>query len=229
MSENTPDQSKQRRAPRPALFSVRAAGIAGLIFAVLVTLSLALIMRAFSTDPGGDLVGWFAEDVAPTATVVTLYLLPFAGIAFLWFMAGLRDSAAWREDRLFDTVLLGSGLLFVTMMFAAAGALAGLVARVSDASAFSITAEDVRLTRLLSFSFFNVFAARAAGVFVMVSSTIFLRTKLLPRWIALLGLALALVLLLGMAVFKYLIFLFPAWVCLVSIALLISFRGSAQE
>jgi len=182
-----------------------------------------------TTDPGGDLVAWFTEDVAPTVTVVTLYLLPFAGIAFLWFMAGLRDSAGWHKDRLYDTVLLGSGIIFVAMMFASAAALAALVSRATDSTEFAITAEDIRVTRLLAFSLFNVFAARAAGVFVMVSSAILMRTKLLPRWIGLLGIVLALVLLLGMAVFKYLIFVFPAWAALVSIALLVKFREDAAE
>jgi hypothetical protein len=217
------------RRVRPALLSVRAAGVAGIAFAVLVTASIALLRASYGTDPGGDLVAWFAEDVSPTATVVTLYLIPFAGIAFLWFMAGLRDSAAWHEDRLFDTVLLGSGLLFVAMMFASGAATAALVARAGAGGDYPLTEHNVGLARLMSFSFFNVFAARAAGVFVMVSSGIFLRTGLMPRWIGLLGIVLALVLLLGQSFFEVIIYLFPAWALLVSVAILVLFRGRAPS
>jgi hypothetical protein len=211
---------------RPQLLSVRAAGVAGIVFAVLVTASIALLRRSYGTDPSGDLVAWFSEDVSATATLVTLYLIPFAGIAFLWFMAGLRDSAAWHEDRLFDTVLLGSGLLFVAMMFASGASTAALVAQVSEAADYPLTEASIGLARLMSFSLFNVFAARAAGVFVMVSSGIFLRTGLMPRWIGLLGIALALVLLLGQSFFQVIIYLFPAWALLVSVAILVLFRGS---
>jgi len=44
--------------------------------------------------------------------------LPFAGIAFLWFIGVLRDRLGELEDRFFATVFLGSGLLFLAMLFA---------------------------------------------------------------------------------------------------------------
>jgi hypothetical protein len=43
--------------------------------------------------------------------LVGLYLAPFAGIAFLWFIAAIRSQLGEREDRFFATVFLGSGLL----------------------------------------------------------------------------------------------------------------------
>ena len=48
-----------------------------------------------------------------------LYLAPFAGIMFLWFIAVIRDQIGEREDRFFATVFFGSGLLFVAILFAA--------------------------------------------------------------------------------------------------------------
>ena len=47
-----------------------------------------------------------------------LYLVPFAGIAFLWFIGVVRDRIGEREDKFFATVFFGSGLLFVAMLFA---------------------------------------------------------------------------------------------------------------
>ena len=47
-------------------------------------------------------------------------LVPFTGIAFLWFMAVLRNRIGMLEDRFFATVFLGSGLLFISMLYAAA-------------------------------------------------------------------------------------------------------------
>jgi hypothetical protein len=114
------------------------------------------------------------------------------------------------------------------MLFSAASVLAALVSPLTDSADFEISTDDVRVARLMMFSFFNVFAARAAGVFVMVSSAMFLRSKLLPRWIGLLGMVLALALLFGMSLLRLLIYLFPAWICLVSVALLVRLRTGPQ-
>jgi hypothetical protein len=228
LSESRLCESGSDGARRYNLLSLRAAGSAGLVFSGLLTVSLVLMHKALATSHNVDLVTWFYQEVSPTATLVSLYLIPFAGIAFLWFMAGLRHSAATRNDRLFDTVLLGSGFLFVAMLFSAAAILAALVSHLTESSDFVISSGDVRVARLMMFSFFNVFAARAAGVFVMVSSTMFLRSKLLPRWIPLLGIVFAVALLLGMSLLRLLIFLFPAWICLVSIALLTRQRTNAE-
>ena len=45
------------------------------------------------------------------------HLVPFAGIAFLWFIGVVREQLGNVEDRLFSTVFLGSGLLFLAMLF----------------------------------------------------------------------------------------------------------------
>ena len=54
--------------------------------------------------------------------------MPFAGISFLWFIGVVRDGLGSFEDRFFASVLLGSGLLFLAMMFVATAIAAGLVA-----------------------------------------------------------------------------------------------------
>jgi hypothetical protein len=59
---------------------------------------------------------------------IALNLVPFAGIAFLWFVGVLRDRIGEREDRFFATVFLGSGLLFVAMIFVSAAIAGGLIA-----------------------------------------------------------------------------------------------------
>ena len=57
--------------------------------------------------------------------------MPFAGIAFLWFIGVVRDQLGEVEDRLFSTVFLGSGLLFLAMLFQGAVNATSLVAMVS--------------------------------------------------------------------------------------------------
>ena len=56
----------------------------------------------------------------PTGVAIAVNLVPFAGIAFLWFIGVIRDRIGQHEDRFFATVLLGSGLIFVAMLFVSA-------------------------------------------------------------------------------------------------------------
>ena len=55
-------------------------------------------------------------------------IMPFAGIAFLWFIGVVRDGFGRFEDKFFSTVFIGAGLTFLAMMFVAAGVGAGLEA-----------------------------------------------------------------------------------------------------
>ena len=61
-------------------------------------------------------------------------LLPFAGIAFLWFIAVVRDRLGELEDRFFATAFLGSGLLFIAMVFNAAAVAGGIISVLGSGS-----------------------------------------------------------------------------------------------
>ena len=56
-----------------------------------------------------------------------ILMIPYAGIAFLWFIGVIRDQLGDAEDRLFSTVFLGSGLLFMALTFIAAALASGLL------------------------------------------------------------------------------------------------------
>ena len=107
---------------RSKLTTPRAAAIAGIAFSLLLITSLVLIRLSVPEDPqdAGDWLagGWQTVSLA-------LNLLPFAGIAFLWFIGVVRDRLGEYEDRLFATVFLGSGLLFLAMLFASAAVAGG--------------------------------------------------------------------------------------------------------
>ena len=109
------DQEKsiiQARAMTP-----RAAAIAGILFSILLIASLALIRISVPADPQ-DAGAWLSGGWRTVS--LALNLLPFAGIAFLWFIGVVRDRLGQHEDRFFATVFLGSGLLFLAMLFTSA-------------------------------------------------------------------------------------------------------------
>jgi hypothetical protein len=96
-----------------------AAAVAGIVFSVLLTAAFVLLRLSVPADP--RVAGIWLTDPGRRATVeIALNLIPFCGIAFLWFIGVIRDRVGQREDRFFATVFLGSGLLFVAMLFAAA-------------------------------------------------------------------------------------------------------------
>jgi len=59
-----------------------------------------------------------------------------------------------------------------------------------------------------------------AAVFTLSTATITLRTRAAPRWIALLGIAAAIVLLVSVGLTLWVELLFPAWILLLSVDIL---------
>ena len=108
-------------AIREQLKAPRAGAIAGIVFSILLIISLVVIRVSAPASPGdaGMCLSGSLKSVR-----LALNLLPFAGIAFLWFIGVLRDRMGAQEDRFFATVFLGSGLLFLAMVFASS-AMAG--------------------------------------------------------------------------------------------------------
>src|SRR5713226_2255413 len=120
------------RAGSP-LRTPRAAAVAGIIFSVLLISAFVLLRVSVPADP--TVPGtWLTDPRRRTAVAIALNLVPFAGIAFLWFIGVLRDRIGEREDRFFATVFLGSGLLFVAMLFVGMAVAGGLFAAASRSS-----------------------------------------------------------------------------------------------
>jgi len=204
----------------------RAAGVAGIAFALLFTASLLLLQRAPALGSTAEEVeAWYLGDSARHLTLVGLYLAPFSGIAFLWFIAVIRHRVGDQEDRFFSTVFTGSGLLFVAMLFAAAAAAGAPLAAVRFQDAPAPSPDVAVLSRALAYTLLYVYAARVAAVFMVVVSTVGRRTRTIPPWLVVAGYAIALVLLLSVSFFKPVVFLFPAWVAAVSLVILVG-RGA---
>jgi hypothetical protein len=163
-----------------------------------------------------------------TSTLVALNLVPFAGIAFLCFIGVVRDRLGAREDRFFASVFLGSGLLFVAMLFAATAMAAGLVTIARGASGGLETSDTWRISRAVTYTLMTTYAMRMAAVFMIATATIALRTGIMPRWLGLLGYACALILLITVGLTPWVEMLFPVWVFVVSMYILIATLHTPQ-
>jgi hypothetical protein len=183
-------------------------------FSVLMIISLGIIHVA-RPDPGNSDL-WVTDPTRRSALRIALHLVPFSGIAFLWFMGVLRNRLGKLEDQFFATVFLGSGLLFVASLFAAA-AIAGAFSEeaISGAAPFP-DIESYDFVRRLIRAVLNVFAVKMAAVFMFSTCTIALRSGFLPRWVAFSGFACGLVLLGAITTWEGIPLIFPLWLLLVS-------------
>ena len=163
------------------------------------------------------------------AASVVLVLVPFAGIAFLWFTGVMRDLLGDLEDKFFATVFLGSGIILVVMMYvwaAAYGAIFGTYQAVGDTLAdFDIFVYATSFTNQIISNYF----LRMAGVYMLSTASLWTRTSAVPRWLSIITFIVALSFLLFAGVLRWARFIFPAWVLLVSVYILILNYRYTQE
>jgi hypothetical protein len=207
---------KQERDPR--LTTPRAAALAGIVFALLFAASLILLRLSVPSDLTSE-IEWLRQ--SRNYLSVALVLVPFAGIAFLWFIGVIRDRFGEMEDRFFSSVFFGSSLLFIGMVFMAMAIAGALVASVDVDGTYIISQDVVIFARALMLQISNVYALRMAGVLMISLATIWLRTQLMPRWLVGLTYLLAAALLLIISLNLWITLLFPAWVLLVSVYVLL--------
>ncbi len=205
----------------------RSAAIAGIVFAVLLLAALIMMRLALGdADPRTLRV----DDERRAFIKIGLHLVPFAGIAFLWFIGVVRDQLGPVEDRLFSTVFLGSGLLFLALLFQGAVTTTGLMLMLAGTQVdTNLWSFGIGTTQTLV----SVYAMRMAAVFTLSVSTVGLRTSAFPRWVSYVGYAVALLLMVAAGEHKWTQLVFPLWVLLLSVVILLThppdWRAEASE
>ncbi|MDQ1246439.1 MAG: hypothetical protein QG597_807 [Actinomycetota bacterium] len=186
-----------------------SAAIAGIIFAVILIAVMVLLRDAAALDlrTGSR---WASDASRRSAVSMALELIPFAGIAFLWFIGVIRSQVGAAEDRFVGTVSLGSGVLFVAMLFVAAASLKASLAATAGTSA------AVEIDTAFPAALLGLFGARMAAVFVAAVTTVGRRAGALPPWLTGIGYVVAAMLLFTPPLPPLSQFLFPAWVLLLS-------------
>jgi len=211
----------ERRATTPV-----AGAVAGIVFAVLFSVSVAIIftsVRDLPTDTGS----WLDTDAGRLKFAVGL--VPFAGLFFLWFIAVARERLGQFEDQFFATVFLGSGLLFLALIFAAAASAGAIAATYAeDPSAFTASTTYFYARQMVA-QIFNVYALRMAALFLISQATLWLRTGVMPKWLAYPTYVVALMLLFVTTQAIWVVLVFPAWVFLISVYILVTHLRSGAK
>ena len=203
----------------PRLTTPRAAAVAGIVFALLFAASLVFLRLSLPSDLTSE-TEWLSQ--TRDYLSIALILMPFAGIAFLWFIGVIRDRFGDMEDRFFSTVFFGSSLLFMGMVFVAMAIAGALVASVGVDGNYTISQDVVIFARALMLQISNVYALRMAGVLMFSLGTMWWHTQIMPRWLVGLTYLIACALLLIISLNLWVTLLFPAWVLLVSVYVLLN-------
>ena len=197
-----------------SLRTPRAAAVAGVGFAVLAFFAFVCLHLAV---PVGSLDNTSFDLTSQSVALARIgsAAVPFAGICFLWFIGVIRTHIGAREDRLFATVFLGSGLIFVAMLFVST-AVAAAVIFLYDSG---ISAQQGLLLfggRLWD-ELLSSYAARMAGAFTLAATTLGRRTGVMPPWLQVVGYLAGLAMMVAPFGVHYVELLFPLWVAIYSV------------
>lgn len=200
----------------------RAAVFSGLAFAVLFTLGLVLVNQIPRLDsPDSTYTAFYANGSGGVLVTVGLYLVPFAGIAFLWFMMAFR-ALLDRPADLTQGLQLASGVVFICMLFAGTAAVGAVALMLHFASVPAPSPSVDRVLSSVGYGLVFVYGVRVAGMFTITTTTLARRAGLMPRWLAVLSYLMAAFLLVTTSTEPATLLVYPAWVLLASLAL---FRG----
>jgi hypothetical protein len=232
---NETSSDKDNMQIQASIRSPRSAAIAGILFSILMIVSMSLISAAtppnpadidpdlFDTDTNIEWLDAWISSVTPVLGIVSL-----AGVAFLWFTGVIRDRMGRMEDRFFATIFYGSGLLFLAMIFvwvAVAGALIGSYSAV----AVTIIDKDIYIFGLKFMDAIDNYALRMAGVYMLSIGTLWTRTGAMPRWLTIITYVVALGFLIFAGAVQSIRLVFPIWVFLVSVYILITNRAVGRS
>jgi hypothetical protein len=178
-----------------------------------------LLGRALSVRPTDIGQKWL--ETWSTQSTVVLVLIPFAGIAFLWFTGVVRDLLGEREDRFFASVFFGSGIILVVMMYVWAAAFGALVGTYSLAADLLVDNDIFVYATVFMNQIIGNYFLRMAAVYMLSIGSLWTRAKVVPRWLVIVTYVVGLGFLVFAGIRREARFAFPAWVFLVSIYILI--------
>jgi hypothetical protein len=210
----TPDAASLKAFQHAA----KMTGLIGLAFALLFVISILAFAQAPHIDASDEAVmAYFQDGRNQIVRIGSLYLLPLAAIAFLWFVSSLHS---WVElsgrpiDRMMSTVQMLGGVSFVTLALAAAAA--ATVASFSTEQ-YALAPDPARQFPLLGRTLLVVFGMRMAALFVMSTAKLGQGSGLLPSWFQWLSILVALALFASATVNVWLTLIFPLWIAVLCI------------
>jgi hypothetical protein len=202
----------------------RLSSISGVVFAALFVVAIVLVGSTPNLSASdADITAYYASSSTLLATV-GLYLIPFAGIVFLWHAHCTRlliEARTASPSAIPYGLQLVSGVLFVVLLFAGTAS-AGAVALLKDLTSAPLPSADfVRGMLAVGYGMVFVYALRGAGMYALTTTTLLRNAMIMPTWLAVVSYLLALFLLLITTLHPAAVLVFPTWVVIVSVVIFI--------
>ena len=206
---------------RQRLGSIEAAAIAGIVCAVGWSVGIrGLLATPAIGASNAEIARFYGRSDTGFNAVVLLQVIVVATIGFLWFIGVVRGRLGEHEPKLFGTVFLGGSVLMAGMVFIGTAALAApsvmvqVGGRTPDPGAAS-------MSRALAATVLSVFAPRVATLVMFSTAALARKTQALPRWLVFVTYIVGIGEFVNVTVSQPTIYVFPAWIALVSVILLV--------
>jgi hypothetical protein len=218
------DESEHGRSLRRAATLTACLGGA---HALLFLISFWLVSDVPSGDASdAEIVEFYGSEGSRRLVLAGLYIGPFAGMAFIWFLVALRmwvESSSHRLNMLYSNIQLVAGIIYVALFFAAFAASSVVAASVQFADG-EVDPVAARLFPEYGNTLLYVFSFRMAAMFVFTTAAIGRTSGILPRPFVWSGYAVGLFLLLSAGFQAWFALVFPLWLLALSAILLFRAR-----
>jgi hypothetical protein len=217
--------SGTRRRTEPFRIYARASALSGIVFAGLFLVALVLVRQA----PGlaaSDRVytEFYTAGTGNVLVTVGMHIVPFAGIACLWHIGSTRsliESLPGPTTGLPHWLQLASGVLFVCMLFAGTAAVGAVALLTVFSSTPPPSPEVARTFTGAGYGLVFVFGVRAAGMYMITTTTLARQRDLLSRPMAVVTYLAAAFLLVTTTFHPVTLLVFPGWVLVLSVLVLV--------
>jgi len=191
-------------------------GIVGVVFSVLFIVSVVVLQQIPGpTATDAEIQAFYGSGGASLPLFVGLYVMPFAGIAFIWFIVAVRmwvAAGAVRQPTILQSNLqLVSGIAFVILAFIASAA-STVVAGASQLEGSIVDVNAARQFPIFGRAVTLFFAVKMAAMYVFTTSMIGRGPGALANWFVVAGFIIGLFLLLSPVFSSSLVLAFPIWV-----------------
>lgn len=213
------------RPPSPGWWrratSLEVAAVAGIVCAIAWSLSLrGLLARPGLDATHAEITRFYADHADGGDIGLLLALMVIGTVAYLWFVGVVRSRLGARESRLVGTVFLGGSILLTGLVLVAASALAA-PSILLDVSGQAPDPGAAAMLRALAAVLLSVFAPRVATLVMFSTASLGRRTGALPRWLVVVTYLVGTVEFVSITLAEPTLYVFPAWIALVSLVMLV--------
>lgn len=216
--------SRRRVAASDTVRLARLTALSGILFSALFVVSVVLIYTTPRLSASDAEITAFYTGSSTILVTVGLYLVPFAGIIFLWHGHATRlliKSCTPVPSAIPYGLQLVSGVLFVVLLFAGMAS-AGSVALLKDLTNAPLPSADfIRGVLAVGYGMVFVYAIRGAGMYALTTTTLLRQAGIMPTWLGVVSYLLAIFLLVSTTLHPVVVLLLPTWVVIVALVVFI--------